>query len=117
MANVEDPSSDLAQARLLRNFLKRSFAGIVPERDAAAIGGVIKIIGQHTRVFKVEQVDRLEIIAEKQIEIAVIVIIERDHSDGVSEFVQARGGAHIFEFSIALVVIKDRSAEAGDEQV
>ena len=110
-----------AEAGLQRHVLEPSVAVAAPQHDAAAVDGVVEIVGQDVRIFlnpgQVEEILRLEIVAEEQVETAVVVEIERDGCNRVAEFGEPGARGDVGEGAVAVVVVEDRRAEADDEQI
>ena len=49
VADVERPAGMFREAGLLRRFDEMALSIVLPERDAAAVDGVIEIVRQHVR--------------------------------------------------------------------
>ena len=87
-----------ADASLLADFFKAAVAQIVEEIFAAAVLRVLKAVGHHARVAQVPQVHVFRIVtADKEIELAVVVVVEPHGGVGVDPWRQAGLFAHARE--------------------
>ena len=82
VAHVERPAAQL-QAGLFGDIGERAVVVVVEDRDAAAVVGGLKALGEKARAGRYEDIDRLEIGADKKIDLPVAIVIERDGFDGV----------------------------------
>ena len=112
--DVERPAGMARQPRLRRDVFEPAVAEVPPERDAAAVRRVVQVGRQHVRIAQVEQVDRFEVVAEEQVEAAVVVVVERARGDRVRERVEARARRDVGERAVAVVAIENRRPEPRD---
>ena len=107
VAGVERPAGVVGEARLLGHLDE---AHPMPPGSVLAstlrhsvtpppLSASSRLSGSTCGVGQIDQVDRLEIVAEQQVEPAVVVIVEGDGRDRVAELVEPRAGGHVLELA------------------
>src|SRR5437764_10514226 len=116
MAQIKGPAGG-ADACAFRYIRKSAVAVIVKYNHSAAVVGVLKTFREEPGRAGMEDVDGLEIAANKKINKAIIVVVERNRLDGVHVAVKPGFFGYIAKFSISQIFIEDAVAKANHEKV
>src|SRR5262249_46259824 len=84
--------------------------------DTAAVIGVFKALRKKSWCAGMKDIDRLEVAAEKQIHVSIVVVVKGDGLDGIHIAVQAGRLGYIAKLPVAEVLIEDRMPEAHHQQ-
>jgi hypothetical protein len=126
VADVEGPPGVVRQSGALRLVHEAASAAgqrdVAEEGDPAAVGGVVEVVGQHLGGLELEQVERLEVIGQHQIQMTIVVGIEGDRADRVAEERQPGALGDVLEAPLAFcvraeVAEQDRRTEAPQVQI
>ena len=85
--------------------------------SAAAVVGGLEALGEEARGLGAEDVDRLEVAAHEEVDVAVAVVVEGDGGDGVGVAVEPRLAGDVLEAAVPLIVEELVVAEAHHEEV
>src|SRR5207237_6158161 len=84
---------------------------------SAAVVGVLKTFREEPGRAGMKDVDGLEVTSNKQINKAIIVVVERNGLDGVHVAVKPGLFGYIAEFSISQIFIEDAVTKASHEKI
>ncbi len=116
MPQIQRPAGGVDAADF-RHISEGSVLIVMKHSHAAAILGSLKTFWKKPGCAGMKDVDWLEIRANEQINVAIIVIIKGNCLDGVHVAIKSRRFGNIAKFSIAQVQVEDRAPEPHDKQV
>src|SRR5206468_2461427 len=105
------------QPDFLGDIGERAVAVVVKGRNAAAVVRRLETFRKKPRRFGIEQVHGLKIVADEQIDEAVVIVIERNRRNRVEIAIDAGALRDVPEPSLAEILEQLTVSEADDEEI